>query len=127
MAKTIREDFHKKSYLFYTQQGNRAAQAYDGAVILQNDTDKVTENKPIENNNGNKSENVFLNRTLEVLDKYFKNGAEYVSLSVLGMELKGVKPKNKFLKNLQELFNNYSILNVSYSLIGGGESRIVKK
>ncbi|MDE6605596.1 MAG: NYN domain-containing protein [Clostridia bacterium] len=127
LAKTIREDFHKKSYLFYTQQGNRAAQAYDGAIILQNDTDKVTENKPIENNNGDKSENVFFTRTLEFLDKYFENGAEYVSLSVLGMELKEVKPKKHFQDKLKELFNNYSVLNESYRLIGGGEARIVKK
>ncbi|MDE6275315.1 MAG: NYN domain-containing protein [Clostridia bacterium] len=127
LAKAIREDFHKKAYLFYTQQGNQATKAYDEAVILQQTVAKAKANEPIESANIDKSERDFLNKTVAVLNKCFSDGAKEVSLAVLGTELKGVKPKNNFQKKLKELITKYSVLNGSYILIGGSKARIVKK
>ncbi|MDE5755965.1 MAG: NYN domain-containing protein [Clostridia bacterium] len=128
LAKAIREDFHKKAYLFYTQQGNRAPIAYDEAVVLTNEIVQEVE-KPNEEVIVDRVKNDFLNATLAILKNRFENGEKEVSLSVLGMDLKKVnqKPNKKFLNKLQELFNEYPVLNESYRLIGGGEARIVKK
>ncbi|MBD5632228.1 MAG: NYN domain-containing protein [Clostridia bacterium] len=124
LAKAVREKFHKKAVMFYTQQNDKAVNSYDEAVLLQEKENAPTAIKPAED------PEIYGVATfcdlLITIEDLFKNSNE-VLLANLGPILKNDKHihYDSLGDYLKKMFNYYSLLNDNYVLkLGDKRDRI---
>lgn len=114
LAKAVREKFHKKAVMFYTQQNDKAVNSYDEAVLLQEKENAPAVVKPAEDPAIYNFE-AFC-ELIGCIDEQIKNN-DKVLLANLGPKLKDKGIIYESLQNyLKEMFKRYPILEQHYVL-----------
>ena len=146
LAKVVREKFHKKAVMFYTQQNDRAVLSYDEAVFLgdttENDdavavgdgesenvvhavTSDAVQDKAASAAKGTCDFDAFC--TLSTLLREYCKDEEGILFAKLGPKLKdgGVNYGESLRKYLKEMFERYPVLREGYELdLGNGQDKI---
>ena len=127
LAKVVREKFHKKVVMFYTQQNDKAITSYDEAVLLKQDGVKAE-------TEAEKETSRYYLRALRVvldcLDEQPKNNNNEILLADFGLAIKnrGIDygtSRGACGEFLKELFKRYPFLEKHYVLkLGDMRDRI---
>lgn len=128
LAKVIREKFHKKAVMLYTEQKDKAVVAFDQAILLRNDDNGAgdDDNDAGDDDNDEQvkhSDDVVISACIETR----MEGKEYVLLSALAKDVKnaGIAYGKSLGKYLEEMFDNFPWLSNHYVLkLGDKKDRV---
>lgn len=126
LAKVVREKFHKKAVMLYTEQNDKAVVSYDQAILLRDEASSADPNEDVSNVGAQSTTTAYDVKIAYCIETRMINN-ECVLLSVLAKDIKnaGIEYGKSLGKFLEDMFGNYPWLGEKYVLkLGDKKDRV---